>query len=469
MYRAILAIFIFFMTMLFVPLPGFATEKTNLVLIFDASGSMWGQINGIAKIAIAKEALNGIVKDLPDDINVGLVAYGHRRKGDCDDVETLIELAKIDKPAFLAKINAISPKGKTPIVRSIRLTAQSIKHLEDETTILLVSDGEETCDPDPCAFVKELKALGIKFVMHVVGFDVGGETEQQLRCMAKAGGGEYFPASDASNLKDALNAVVKKTVAQNLIVSSFDAKKNPLSARVNVLDQSGAIIATDSGKRVGFGLSPGSYSITVKPETMTETITIRDVVVTADQTTKKDVIFAKAKISVDIKDATGKTVPGYIRIVNLHDDQYADQGDYTGKTKTFTVSPGNYQVIMECSTTRAKIKSEPFTLAPGENKAISATCAKSRIGVIVGDGSGNPITGYVRIVDVPRDTYAEQEDSLKTMRFFEVPPGTYKVDVECPDSRRIRSEIFELQTGQEVKVDVNCQSGAAQIISNSGS
>lgn len=46
---------------------------------------MWGQVEGTAKITIAKDVLTSLVTDLPQDLNVGLVAYGHRRKGDCRD------------------------------------------------------------------------------------------------------------------------------------------------------------------------------------------------------------------------------------------------------------------------------------------------------------------------------------------------------------------------------------------------
>ena len=78
------------------------------------------------------------------------------------------------------------------MVRSIRKTADAIKHLEDETTILLVSDGKETCDPEPCNFVAELEKLGIKFVLHVVGFDVGGKTEDNLNAWQKQVMGNIF-------------------------------------------------------------------------------------------------------------------------------------------------------------------------------------------------------------------------------------------------------------------------------------
>ena len=122
----------------------------NNVFILDASGSMWGQVDGTAKIAIAKEVLTGLIRELPDAAVVGLVAYGHRRKGDCDDVEELVALGPLDKETLVGRIQALSPKDKTPISRSVRLTADRLKGLEDETTIILVSDGKETCDPDPC-------------------------------------------------------------------------------------------------------------------------------------------------------------------------------------------------------------------------------------------------------------------------------------------------------------------------------
>ena len=117
-------------------------------------------------------------------------------------------------------------------------------------------------------------------MLHVVGFDVGGKAEEQLKCMAKAGGGKYFPVKDADKLKHALDTVVDKTLAENLVITAFDDKNAPVSAWVNVMDRSGKIIDSDGGKRVRFALAPGNYTLTVKPETMTETKTLEDVTVT---------------------------------------------------------------------------------------------------------------------------------------------------------------------------------------------
>ena len=184
--------------------------KNNLVLIIDASGSMWGQVEGAAKIAIAKDVLISLIKDLPQGMNVGLVAYGYRRKGDCSDVEELVSLGVLDKKKLIAKIKELNPKGKTPITFSVQMTAEKLRTLEDETTIILVSDGKETCEGNPCALVRELRQSGVRFVMHVIGFDVTDDERKQLECIAEAGGGMYYSAKNAGEFQVAAKTVVKK-------------------------------------------------------------------------------------------------------------------------------------------------------------------------------------------------------------------------------------------------------------------
>ena len=83
---------------------------------------------------------------------------------------------------------------------------------EEETTLVLVSDGKETCQGDPCALVKSLKGKGIKLKTHVIGFDVTDEEKQQLACIAEAGGGKYFTAKSADQLKLALGEVKREVV-----------------------------------------------------------------------------------------------------------------------------------------------------------------------------------------------------------------------------------------------------------------
>lgn len=187
-----------------------AEDNPRAVIIFDASGSMWGQINGVTKIEIARDALKNVVKEWNPNVELGLTVYGHRSKGDCNDIETVIPVGKIDKKRVVSTVMSIKPKGKTPISRSLRKVAEEIKYTEEKATIILISDGKETCDPDPCGTAKELEKQGIDFVTHVIGFNVDKKTDKQLECIANATGGEYFSAKNAAALNKAMKVIAKK-------------------------------------------------------------------------------------------------------------------------------------------------------------------------------------------------------------------------------------------------------------------
>ncbi len=120
----------------------------NILFILDGSGSMWGRLDNVEKIVIAKERMIELVQEL-EGVNMGLITYGHRRKGDCDDIEVMVPLGAGNQEAVIQQIQSISPKGKTPITKSIELAAQQLETIEEETEIVLVSDGLETCEGDP--------------------------------------------------------------------------------------------------------------------------------------------------------------------------------------------------------------------------------------------------------------------------------------------------------------------------------
>ncbi len=184
----------------------------EVMIILDASGSMWEQVNGEAKIVIAKRVLDEIIPSMAPEIRLGLTVYGHRHKGQCSDIETVIPAGSDDRALLLSKINAINPKGRTPIADSVSMVVDSLESKENETTIILVSDGQETCNPDPCGVIRKLKATGIKFILHVIGFDVNDAQKKQLACLAHAGGGQYFTAGSASELLAALQTVQQEVV-----------------------------------------------------------------------------------------------------------------------------------------------------------------------------------------------------------------------------------------------------------------
>lgn len=188
-------------------------DAQSAMMVLDGSGSMWGQIDGVAKIEIARNVIGDMLSDWNDGVHLGVIAYGHREKGACSDIETLVNVGPVDKAALMAKVNAISPKGKTPISASVRKAAEALKYTEEKATVILVSDGLETCNADPCALANELEAAGVDFTTHVIGFDVNKEEEASLACLAENTGGRYMRASNASELTTALAETVQ-TVTQ---------------------------------------------------------------------------------------------------------------------------------------------------------------------------------------------------------------------------------------------------------------
>lgn len=186
-----------------------AADGEQFILVLDASGSMWGQIDGRSKVEIARDTVEGLVRGWNPDHALGLVAYGHRRRGDCGDIETLIEPGPLDAQAYMRTVRGLNARGMTPLSAAVVQAAQALRHVEQKATVILVSDGEETCGLDPCQVGRELEAAGVDFTAHVIGFDVGNPLHQaQLRCLAENTGGRYFNARDAAELGTALNAVV---------------------------------------------------------------------------------------------------------------------------------------------------------------------------------------------------------------------------------------------------------------------
>ncbi|MFY0632444.1 MAG: VWA domain-containing protein [Vannielia sp.] len=187
-----------------------AQERPRAILVMDGSGSMWGQIDGKAKITIAQEVVGTVLGTIPETQELGLTLYGHRRKGDCTDIETVVQPGTGTKPAIQAAVNGVSPKGKTPMTEAVRQAAEALKYTEEKATVILVSDGIETCDPDPCAAAAALEQAGVDFTAHVVGFDVSeAEALRQMQCIADETGGQFIKASNAAELADAMVAVVE--------------------------------------------------------------------------------------------------------------------------------------------------------------------------------------------------------------------------------------------------------------------
>lgn len=238
-----------------VAFPALSAERTMIVL--DASGSMWGQIDGKAKMEIARETLGGVLQSVPKETELGLMVYGHRDKGSCSDIELVVPAATGTGDAIAKVANGINPKGKTPISDAVRQAAESLRYTEDKATVVLVTDGLETCQADPCAIASELEKSGVDFTAHVVGFGLTEEEGRQVACLAENTGGKYFQASDAGQLVSALTATVAEApMTKEPVEEVAEAAPEPV-IKFNVvsdatLSEGGPSLADDSRVRWDF-------------------------------------------------------------------------------------------------------------------------------------------------------------------------------------------------------------------------
>lgn len=189
--------------------------RTNLLFVLDSSGSMWGKVDNEHKITTAKTVLNGLMGDLPTGTSAGLMVYGHRKQSWCEDVELIAPIGSISAANAGSTLDRITPKGKTPIAYSLKQTRAAFQGLDPDETkhVVLISDGIETCEGDPCAVAGDLASAGINVKVHVVGFDISETDRKQLQCIADNGNGKYFSADSTVGFAEAIADVVTE-VAQ---------------------------------------------------------------------------------------------------------------------------------------------------------------------------------------------------------------------------------------------------------------
>jgi hypothetical protein len=193
-----------------------ALAGSNLWFIIDSSGSMAGKIDGERKIDIAKRTLRKLIGEVDAETKVTLLAYGHRRKNDCDDINALTGTMTQDKVAqTAAALERLKPTGKTPIARALRLTGMLAAKDggDDANAIVLISDGIETCGGDPCKVAGELANAGVSVRTHVVGFAVSAKDRKQLECIARLGKGKYFSANSTEGFAKAVKGAIRVAAA----------------------------------------------------------------------------------------------------------------------------------------------------------------------------------------------------------------------------------------------------------------
>lgn len=208
-------------------------ELTRILFVFDASQSMSGTWESDQKINIARKILIDIVDSLQQVVNVqmALRIYGHQSPvppQDCNDTRLEVPFAPGNAPRIRQKLRFITPKGTTPIAHSLAMAASDFPDCDNcRNIVVLITDGIEACDGDPCAVSMELQKKGIVLKPFVIGIGIDPGFRETFDCV-----GYYYNAEEEKNFKHTLGLVITQVL-------------NKTTAQVNLLDENGLPTETD--------------------------------------------------------------------------------------------------------------------------------------------------------------------------------------------------------------------------------
>jgi Ca-activated chloride channel family protein len=206
---------------------------TRILFMLDASQSMAATWKSDKKINIARNFLINTVDSVEHLPNVlmALRVYGHQSPvppQDCSDTRLEVPFTPGNASAIRQKLRYLNPKGTTPIAGSLQKAISDFPPCENcRNIIILITDGKEACDGDPCAVSLELQRKGILLKPFIIGIGLDPNFRQTFECI-----GQYFNAEQEEKFQEVLKIVITQALDQT-------------TAQVNLLDINGEPTETD--------------------------------------------------------------------------------------------------------------------------------------------------------------------------------------------------------------------------------
>ncbi|WP_366656886.1 hypothetical protein [Fodinicurvata sp. EGI_FJ10296] len=322
-------------------------------MVFDASGSMWAQMeDGRSRIEIAREVIAEFAETRDASVPIGVVAYGHNRRGDCGDIQTLLPIGEYGGGEFSDTLNALNPRGMTPLTDSLAMARDMIPPTAEAADLVLVTDGLENCDGDPCALARDIAAEGIDIRAHIVGFALSHDETATLNCVPEETGGQLFTTNSGSELSAALTQISE---AQPALPAEIPVELRALDAR-DMRPVGGAewrVVDNETGEEAFFGrergiidleLPSGAYTVTASTPS-SEGEARFDLAADFEGPVDVELIKVLATLQLRAEDAeTGDTVEGVEwTVMNLASEE-AETFDTEAQVYPLHTDPGDYRI-----------------------------------------------------------------------------------------------------------------------------
>ncbi|MEZ5816942.1 MAG: VWA domain-containing protein [Hyphomicrobiaceae bacterium] len=192
-----------------------AADSATLVIVFDGSGSMWGRIDGQRdnKLGMARDGVSHGLARLSPATRVGLMSFGHRHGGDCQDTETIITPAPLDIERVMSPLERLNPRGRGPLTKALREAIGLLGPPTAPAHIVLVHDGADNCQEDPCSVLAPLKAAHPGARVDVVSMGLPPDEARTLACLPQSTGGKQYLVSAAADIDAAIVEALASTPA----------------------------------------------------------------------------------------------------------------------------------------------------------------------------------------------------------------------------------------------------------------
>lgn len=211
-------------------------ELTRILFVFDASQSMYARWESDLRINVAKRMLLQMLDSLRnlENVELALRVYGHQKPvppQDCSDTRLEVPFKKNNIEEIKSVINKLEPRGTTPIARSLEAAALDFpKSTKSRNIIILITDGIEACDGDPCAVSADLQQQGIILKPFIIGIGLDENLKKSFDCV-----GRYFDASSEKQFKDVLGIVISQALNNTTLqVNLLDINGNPTETDVPI-------------------------------------------------------------------------------------------------------------------------------------------------------------------------------------------------------------------------------------------
>jgi Ca-activated chloride channel homolog len=435
--------------------PALAQQKkiSRILFVFDDSFSMYGEWQSGQKIDVAKRLFMGFLDSLKGtrDLEIALRCYGHQfplqPTRNCEDTKLEVPFAPVDANIEKMKkvIKGLTPTGTTPIAHSLGKCADDFPNANARNIVILITDGIEECNGDPCAVSYQLQKKGIILKPFIIGIGLSKVFADQMGCI-----GKFFDASSEENFKNILNIVISQAL-------------NNTTAQVNLLDKGGRPTETDVNMTFYdqyTGAIRYNYIHTINYKGNPDTIvldpigTYRMVVHTIPPVEKSNITLVPGKHNVIAVDAP----QGYLQL-KVNNNNYKVLPCIVrkkGEMKTLNVQYFNELEKYICGEYDLEILTLPRIYLNNVNIAQSSTTTleiPESGGVYVIKPSPGP--GSIYLDDGNKLTWVCNLDENLVQENFVLQPGKYRVEYRMQNLKESIYTVertFKIDPGQTATV-----------------